>query len=319
MNKMRGKERFTKKTYKKIIYIHNDNLYIYIRTYIICIYIYIRIYIHYFSCLARRTNSKVLLHHGPFPKYTHWACVPKCPLPTKKVSDWLSCDFWGFHPVPNTQRNRSFTRCVLVSRLTGLLYEANPQVTCELFLWIIVHHLGGGCLVAAWWLVGWLVGCLAAWLVGWCNASYAFCWKSTGPNKNNKSYSWSLGLIPCFTTTRQAVWSTWTCCSPVTLTSLRLAELEVKKDTFSGGEGSVKLHIGEWMYYIYFPSIVWWKNWINQMKLTQMEERNMKLWLSSLETRFSTDVNCYTSTNLTSTKGVETLGYPMTLRMSKNG
>ena len=86
-----------------------------------------------------------------------------------------------------------------------------------------------------WWLLGgWLVGWLAAWLVGWCNASYTFCWKSSGPNKNNKSYSWSLGINPCFTTTRQAVWSTWTCCSPVTLTSLGLAELEVRRHSFRG-------------------------------------------------------------------------------------
>ena len=140
-------------------------------------------------------------------------------------------------------------------------------------------------MVAAWWLLGgWLVGWLAAWLVGWCNRSYTSCWKSSGPNKNNKSYSWSLGLIHAFLPLGKPFGRLGL---PAVLLHSHLSGLQSWKleDTFSGRGGSVKLHIGEWMYI--FSLLLWWKNRINQMKLTQMEERNMKLWLSSLETRLS--------------------------------
>ena len=105
-------------------------------------------------------------------------------------------------------------------------------------------------MVAAWWLLGgWLVGWLAAWLVGWCNRSYTSCWKSSGPNKNNKSYSWSLGLIHAFLPLGKPFGRLGL---PAVLLHSHLSGLQSWKleDTFSGRGGSVKLHIGEWMYMV---------------------------------------------------------------------
>ena len=97
-----------------------------------------------------------------------------------------------------------------------------------------MHHLGGGCLVD--WLVGWLVGCLVGWVVQ--QKLHFLLEVQRTKQKLTSRIAGPLGLIHALL----PIGKPFGRLGLPAVSGLQSWKLE---DTFSGGGGKVKLHIGE--------------------------------------------------------------------------